>query len=419
MKNKVILVALAAALAGGAAFGSGFSLYEPSVPSHALGGALLGRAIDASANNNNPATLTDLTNIVVTVGFVTEHPRGAVRVNNHEFEMDPGFFPLPHFQLAVPLPADFAFGLSAGVDYGLGTEYSYAWPMNWSTIDTTVQGYVLNPNLAYKITEDWSLGVGLRWLFFDFEQNSMPMAAYEATPGRVMNMGHFSSRLKGDNRFRDLGWQIGTSYRITDDFAVGVVYKSAIDVTVNGSSATSCPSADNPVVQKSMAAITGDSDAGLILPQSISGGFNWDFADDWHFGGALSWTQWSVFDRLIFNLNGYRKPVVLNWHDTWRASFGLAWDVAEDWTAMLGYVYDMDCTDATQASTMLPPADRHIASCGVTWRCWKGLELSLSYSCIFMHGLDMHMENALGQRYDLETCRGFCHAAGFSVTYRF
>lgn len=406
IRHNIILVAL---FLSGTALGSGFSLYEPSVPSHALGGALVGKAIDASANFNNPATLTDLTNIVVTVGFVTEHPRGAVRVNGHEFGMDPGFFTLPHFQLAIPLPADFSFGLSASAEYGLGTEYSWTWPMNWSTIETTVQGYVLNPNLAYKITDDWSIGIGARWLFFDFEMNSMPQTA----------MGSFSSRLKGDNQFRDVGWQIGTKYDITDEFSVGLVYKSAIDTHVYGSSRTGFMYADNPVVRGNMRAINGDADAGLRLPQSLSGGFNWDFAKDWHFGAALSWTQWSVFDSLTFNLNNYKKPIQLNWHDTWRGSFGLAWDFDEDWTAMLGYVYDMDCTDSTQTSTMLPAADRHIASCGVTWRCWKGLELSLSYSCIFTHGYDMHMKDAFGKFYYMDTCRGFCHAAGFSVTYRF
>ena len=108
MKSKVLSLTLAC-LAVSSVFGSGFGLYQPSTVSHAMGGALVGKAMDASANFNNPATLTDLTNIQVTVGFVTEHPRG--RVDAHkwgtpysEYPMDPGMFMLPHFQLAVPLP---------------------------------------------------------------------------------------------------------------------------------------------------------------------------------------------------------------------------------------------------------------------------------------------------------------------------
>ena len=82
MKSKVLSLALAC-LAVSSVFGSGFGLYQPSTISHAMGGALVGKAMDASANFNNPATLTDLTNIQVTVGFVTEHPRG--RVDAHKW----------------------------------------------------------------------------------------------------------------------------------------------------------------------------------------------------------------------------------------------------------------------------------------------------------------------------------------------
>ena len=133
-----------------------------------MGGALVGKAMDASANFNNPATLTDLTNIWVTVGFVTEHPRASLRVakDGHglgkDENIDAGLFWLPHFQLAVPLPWGFTFGLCGDAEYGLGTEYDDNAPTAWNCTETTVQGYVLNPNLAYKITDKWSVGAGLR-----------------------------------------------------------------------------------------------------------------------------------------------------------------------------------------------------------------------------------------------------------------
>ena len=86
---------------------------------------------------------------------------------------------------------------------------------------------------------------------------------------------------------------------------------------------------------------------------------------------------------------------------------------------MVSYTYDMDSTAATQASVMLPPADRHILATGLTWNCWGGLELAVSYACIFMEGRSMSMTDSLGDRWYLSTCYGFCHAAGASITYRF
>lgn len=428
-----------------AAFGSGFSLYEPSAPAHALGGALLGKAIDPSANFINPATLSDLTNLTLTAGFVTEHPRCKVRVERDGVnlrgreKLDPGLFWLPHFMMALPLPYGFTFGLGGDAEYGLGTKYGDNWTMNWSTTETTVQGYVLTPNLSYAITEDWSVAAGLRWLYFDFEQYSRPIAPGDLSAYNMgmQQFGTLRNHLHGDNDFRSLGWQVGTRYRLLDNLAVGAVYKSAIDVHVKGDCETKVigyndtlirqidtvmpgmGAAARGAVAKGAAEANGDADAKLTLPQSVTGGFNWDITRTVHFGAAVSWTEWSELDALTFHLPGPDRETKLNWHDTWRFSFAPSWDFAEDWTFMISYIYDMDCTDRHQASAMLPPADRHILGGGLTWRVWRGLECTLSYACIFMQGGTMTTHDALGRSYKLESMDGFCHAAGFSVTYRF
>ena len=464
MKICNSLATVAVVLAATSSYGSGFGLYQPSTVSHAMGGALVGKAMDASANFNNPATLTDLTNLQFTVGFVTEHPRGRVDAGRYgdiirEYPMDPGMFLLPHFQLAVPLPAGFSFGFGMEPDYGLGTAYDDRWPMAFSATETKIQSMVLTPNIAYKITDDWSVGAGLRWTYFEFEQYSMPQVVQNGVP-----LGSFANRLRGDNRFRDFGWQIGTKYDITKTFSVGVVYKSGIDVGVDGKTSNDVRSwnadgisklanaavyqnmldkgmtpamiamipkpvmesyvseADATIrkqVSNSARLRTGRAAADITLPQSIAAGFNWDITDEWHLGGVISWTQWSQFDVLHFDLEGGDKDTRLVWEDTWRASLGAAWKFTEDWKWLVSYTYDMDSTGATQASVMLPPADRHILATGLTWNCWGGLELALSYACIFMEGRSMSMTDSIGDRWYLSTCYGFCHAGGFSITYRF
>ena len=415
MRIKGLLTAGFAVFAFGSARASGFALYQPSVISHAMGGALVGKAMDASANYNNPATLTDLTNIWVTVGFVTEHPRANVRGtcdgqswSGGDVTTDAGLFWLPHFQLAVPLPWGFAFGLCGDAEYGLGTDYGANSPISWNSTDTTVQGYVLNPNLAYRITDKWSVGAGIRWLYFDFDQNK--------------NLGVMKYNLHGCNRFASLGWQVGTKYDILDNLSVGLVYKSPIDVTVHGDTDAQT---QVPAAADTARAMTGGADCELTLPQSVTAGVNWDVVKTWHLGFATSWSQWSEFDTLLFNVRPQPNPVYLDWNDTWRASIGSAWDFAEDWTWMISYVFDMDCClNKDQSSTMLPPAHRNILATGFVWNIWKDLDLALSYSCIFTDGGSMDTDakdvaTGMTHHWHVETCRGFCHAAGFSVTYRF
>ena len=390
-------VFLVAVLSAWSAFPSGFGLYEMSAASHALGGAVVGKAVDASANYFNPATLSDLTNVTVSAGFVTEHPSARMKVDgaSGSSEMNPGLFWLPHFQLAVPLPAGFTFGFGGYVECGLGSAYDRNWPLVNSSQETTVESFTLNPNLSYAITDRWSVGAGIRFFYFDFEQYSEPM------PGAVYH------RLKGDNRLGDWGWQVGTRYRLLDNFAVGAVYKSMINVNVDGKSQT------DGAVDRWV-----DASTDIDMPESITGGFNWDVTDDWHFGSAFTWTKWSSFDTLNFNLGGVNTPIRLNWVDTYRISVAPSWDFADDWTAMASYAYETDCT-GDQDSTMLPCADRHMITTGLRWNCWAGLELALSYGIIIMDARPSQATDAAGNLRSYCAYRGLSHAVGFTLTYRF
>ena len=397
MQMKKDLVLLAALGVAGVGFASGFGLYEMSAASHAMGGAVVGKAIDASANYFNPATLSDLTNITVSAGFVTQHPRARMKVEGSggSTAMNPGLFWLPHLQVAVPLPAGFTFGLGTYVECGLGSEYDDNWPLVNSSQETTVESFTLNPNLSYAIADRWSVGAGFRFFFFDFEQYSQPM------PGKVWH------RLKGDNGFGDWGWHAGTRYRLFDNFSVGLVYKSMINVNVDGKS--QMDGAVNRWV---------DASTDIDMPESISGGFNWDIVDDWHLGSAFTWTKWSSFDTLNFNLGGVNTPVHLNWVDTYRVSVAPSWDFADHWTAIASYAYETDCT-GDQDSTMLPCADRHMITTGLRWNCWEGLELALSYGIIIMDARPSQASDATGHLRSYCAYRGISHAVGFTLTYRF
>ena len=410
---KKLLALTTAVLAASAAFASGFALYEPTAIGTSYGGALLGKGLDGSANSINPATLDDITNITVQVGFVTEHPRGRISISRagRKYKcspMDPGFFVLPHFQVVAPALWGFTFGLGVTPEYGLGTRYSHNNPMTWSSKQTTIEGFVINPNVSYRITDDWSIGAGARLLFFDFEQYSYPMAYLaDVNPQYASIRNH----LHGNNGLSSCGWQIGTRYKILDNLSVGAVYKSKIDTRVKGHSNLRMPGTDS----------RGAASANLDIPQSIAAGFNWDITSDWHLGAMVSWTDWSSLDTLLLKLPAAQgnKNIKLNWHDSWRVGIAPSWDFAKDWTAVVSYVYDTNVCSYEQQSTMLPPGDRQIVSGGVSWRITQNLQIDVTYGLVIMDAKSMHMKDALGRSYRMECRHGLSHAAGCTLTYRF
>ncbi len=410
---KKLMVLATAVFAASAAVASGFALYEPTAIGTSYGGALLGRGLDGSANSINPATLDDITNITVQVGFVTEHPRGRIGISRDGRKyscspMDPGFFVLPHFQVVAPALWGLTFGLGITPEYGLGTRYSHNNIMTWSSKQTTIEGFVINPNVSYRITDDWSVGLGARLLYFDFEQYSYPMSYLADTNPQY---GMIRNHLHGNNGLSSCGWQIGTRYKVLDNLSVGAVYKSKIDTRVKGHSNLRMPGY----------VLGGTASANLDIPQSIAAGVNWDITSDWHLGAMVSWTDWSELDTLLFKLPASQgnKNIKLNWHDSWRVGIAPSWDFAKDWTAVVSYVYDTNVCSYEQQSTMLPPGDRQIVSGGVSWRITKNLQIDVTYGIVIMDAKSMHMRDALGRNYRMECRHGLSHAAGCTLTYRF
>ena len=457
--------AVAAASIATTAYGAGFALYQGSAAGNTLGGAVMGKAVDASANYYNAATLSDLTGTVVTVGFVTEHPTADTHIDGHHGrKMDPGLFVIPHMYVAQPLGYGFTFGLGFAPEYGLGTHYNQDWEMSWNTRQTTVMGLSLNPNLAYAINDKWSVAAGIRLMYFSFDQYSHPWAAQDgAYYGRMRN------HLKGDNGMIDWGWQIATRYKFTDRITGGVQYRSYIDSKIKGHTHTRVKSVDYTDAEAQARALadaqlanspyaayaglpiyeqiqqqayqqaygvahstvdqsvsdaarsnTGHASAKIRLPQSVTMGLNWDVTDTVHLGTALTWTEWSSMQRIAFHLPPGVKTTKLHWHDVYRIGFGGSWDFHENFSLLGSYVYDMDpCSHRkNDGSTMLPPGDRHIGNIGVGWH-WKQFELTVGYGLVFMAGESMKLTDSLGETHHFKTSNGLSHQVGVTLSYRF
>ena len=462
MISRHVFAFSAAILVCSASFAAGFALYEGSARGNAMGGAVMGRAADASANFYNPATLTDLTGTVFTVGMTTEHPTCDTYVDGRSsYKMNPGCFVLPHAYLAQALPYDFSLGLGFAPEYGLGTHYKQNWPLAWETRSTTIEGLVLNPNLAYKVTDDWSVSAGFRLLYASFEQYSDQMAASGGT-----RYGTVRDHLKADNSFNDWGWQISSKYDITEKLSAGVMYRSYIDTKVKGYNHTRVRSYDDsaigPQVAKGVRAALaqagvpegtpiydqyyrraygpaysravaqahnqvdegassadGDASAEMRLPQSLTMGLNYDATEKLHLGVAGVWTQWSSVDHILFELPGENdRDLLLKWNDAWRIGFGAAYDLTDELTFMISYVYDQDPCSKYHGTTILPPGDRHIGTVGLGY-AWGDIDFVVSYGLVFMGGDSLDITDGTGTRHRFDTSNGLSHAVACSMTYHF
>ena len=205
MKMKVVLVS--SMLAVGSASGAGFGLYEASARGNAMGGALVGSTRDASAVYYNPANMTEMTNVSVMVGATMVWLYSDVTVDGRSQQnMNPGLFCIPSLYVTTPVWRDLHFGLGVYCEDGLGTKYGERWDLAGDTVKTTMEQFTLNPNLAYKIADWWSVAGGLKLSYIYFYNLKHP---YGGAPGYDLESG-----LEGDAF--SLGYNFGTPFRLMD-----------------------------------------------------------------------------------------------------------------------------------------------------------------------------------------------------------
>ncbi len=410
--NKVMTCAVASFAIAGAAFGAGFGLYEASARGNAMGGGLVGSTGDASANYYNPANLTECTNISVMVGISLINPFADAKIDGvQQSKMNAGWFPPPHAYLAVPIMKDLVFGFGTYCEYGLGTKYDSNWAASWDTTETTIEQFTLNPNLAYKITDWWSVGIGARMSYMTFENYSSPYMFHPS-----YGVGGFGrSHIKGDDF--NCGWLVSTQFKVTDDLSLGAVYRSRISHKIKGDKYATTPFAAMPVS-------ADDAQADLELPSSVIIGANYDFTKRFRGGASLTWTEWSTIDTIIFEMTPSKK-LDLGWDDAWRVGFGFEYDFTDDFCGRIGYTYDLDPSHKNHGTTMLPPGDRHIIGFGIGYKILDNLRIDLGYNFIIMESTtrELYKKNAIldtpVDAHKFQTDNAYSHVAAVSLSYSF
>ena len=433
MKKLLILAAIAAATMF--AQGAGFGIYEASARGNAMGGAVVGDTHDATAAYHNPANLAFATNVMVSAGVTFINPYCDVEVNHRSQDrMNPGWFTVPTFYAMIPLPFDFAFGWGNYTEYGLGTKYGSRWDLAADTRKTTMEQVTLNPNLAYKITDWWSVSAGIRGSYIRFLNHKKPFygetfnVAIPVPPGSIPAEADLNSRLKGDDW--DMGWNAAMTFKPTDDLSIGLVYRSMIrhkikgNFDLNGTVATA-PGGPLPggIPLRQYHEHTYAS-AKLRLPESLTLGVNYNVTPRYRVGSAITYTRWSSLDKIDFKIGGgHGYTQKFDWQDTVRVGFGMEYDFLDWLSGRIGYTFDEDPTSKHHQSTMLPAGDRHIIGMGLGFKITENLTLDLGYNFIRMNNEHYFVtyDTAPGVKAEKRmSCRnGFSHLVSATLSYSF
>lgn len=416
------IVGLALALLPWQAWAAGYGIYEWSARGNALGGAMVARDADPSAVAYNPSAITDLPGDQFQVGFTAVAPSATMDVKQAGLEsMDfaDHVWPLPTMYYTRQLSDNYWFGMGMFSRVGLGTDYDDpdTWAGRYNCSYAAIKSVSFTPNLAMKFSDAFSLAVGVDMTYLDFGYNTT------IDPTRVRNPATRDTDILQEISADGWGYGMNLSarYRPFDWLALGVLWRSEIQLSVDG---------DVDFTRKGIIppSAVGLKDTGVSgtepIPESVTLGVMVKPVDRLSLEFDAVWTKWSAYKTLVIEyddpLFGFldEARATKNWSNTWRFQFGAEYALTDDLDLRAGYVYDQSPVNGDYEDYAVPCTDRQIVTLGAGWTFQDAWTLDVSYGYLWMKDRDYEARPAEGI-VELSREDAHAHMAGLSLTYRF
>ncbi|WP_305814127.1 outer membrane protein transport protein [Photobacterium leiognathi] len=388
IKKRYLTVAIAAAVLSTQAYSAGFQVSEQSATG--LGRAFAGETTIADNPGvlaRNPASMTKFDKMAISAQGslvlpnidVTGHdaPNGEQTAEN----VAPLAF-VPSTYFVQPLNDRLSWGMSLFSNYGVTTDYPDDFYDGTSAGKTSLITINLNPSVAYKLNDQWSLGFGVSAvyakaeLFRHYGQNALPFYPAIKPSDKTINM---------EGETWAFGWNIGALFELNENNRFGLAYRSQVDLDFDGD----FTDYSGQVLGATRRGDTIDANLSAPLPATaeFSGFHQLNTQLAIHY--SIFWTQWSKFTELKAtseqcNFGGQLPGVCLlkeeEYDDAFRWAIGGTYNLNPQVTLRAGFAYD---EQGGKATLSIPDTDRFWYSAGASYQYSDQLSFDLGFSYVY------------------------------------
>jgi len=296
---------------------------------------------------------------------------------------------------ATPVPASYAnyqINESWFIGVGLNSQYGFRTKPDNTVyagsplgITSEVFSVNLNPNLAYKLTDTLTVGVGLQVQYIDVRLRSgavpgdldggmaTPLDAIEGLPGRTT---------EGDDW--GIGATAGVIWKPMPGTSIGVGYRSPIEVELDGTcTGTGLTTVGTPgVTCGAGTSVTAE----FTLPELVTASFSQRIGERFRLLGTVEWTNWSRLGTpQVEDGSGTSvDEIALEYEDGWFFSGGVEYAYTPDVVLRSGVAYEISPIDDDTRNVILPDDDRLWLSFGATMKLTESTKVDIGYSHLFI-----------------------------------
>ena len=385
-------------LFSGSAAGSGFAIIEQSAASAGYAYAGAGAAAeDASTVFFNPAGMALLSGNELQVGahyiipnakFENQGSTTALGTpltgGNGGDAGEPAL--VPNLFYTHSFSDKWSAGIGITAPFGLVTEYDNGWVGRYYALKSDLATLNINPSVAYKINDQWSLGVGVSFeraeaeLSNAIDYGTALVAAGFAPPPASQNLDG-KGTIEGDDW--GFGANVGLIFEPRSGSRLGIHYRSKIDHTLEGDAKFDNPAGLPPGVGRANTTATAD----VILPETVSFSGYHAFNERWAILADVTWTKWDRLNelRIKFGDGSDDNVVTLDWENTFRYSVGGIFKPMEALELRAGVAFDETPTPSEEKRTpRIPGADRTWLTLGAGYQFSPLIKVDFAYGHLWM-----------------------------------
>lgn len=317
---------------------------------------------------------------------------------------------VPNFYYVHSLSDELKLGLGINAPFGLATKYGNDWMGKYQAIESEIVTVNINPSIAWKATQDLSLGFGISIQYIEATLNnkidfttvcfsaSMGGTTCGGVPGSSTNDGF--AHLEADDI--SYGFNFGALYNLSEQTRIGFAYRSEIKHDLEGDADFTVPAAVSGTIPALGVAFADTKlSSQPDLPASASLSIHHQADKNLAIMADATWVGWSSVQELLITFDNPAKTDAveeLRLKDNIRLSVGATYSTDGPWTYRAGFAFDEGVArNAATRSARFPDNDRYWLTFGASYQLTDDLSIDAGYAHIFVPDTKINRVGSTGE----------------------
>ncbi len=249
-----------------------------------------------------------------------------------------------------------AVGFGFFTPYGLGTEWEEDFKLKYISTRDDLKTFFFNPVVAVKIDENFSVAVGVTYVYATLEFDRVNLVDLTQLGGTVYEA---PITVEGDGDA--FGLNAGILYK-GENFSLGANWRGGFNLDFEGKlnlDNTNIPGYLQPAVPTE-----ADVATSLSIPHILGIGAAFDLTDNLIVTADFHYILWSSFEEFVIEVDNpdpapdSTETFGENWKDSWLVRGGLQYMVSENFALRVGALYDKTPQPVETMDPLLPDANR-------------------------------------------------------------